>query len=297
MEWRKNPISADLLAMSDVEPTSPTVVNPQANEQFRQLARQLKLDPDGRWVGQYVEYEWNNGRWLLDGAYMKMGGARVLDFGCNFGAIAIVLATLGAQVESVDINDRAARLGQLNIQRYGCEKQIHLQYISDSQAFPFENGHFDAIVCNSVLEYLPRKRRAGLLREMGRALKPQGLLFIMGTSNRLWPRETHDGRWLVNYLPDWVDRVVRSRRNPFGKGVWPWEITGALRGYKSLMRDDRAYGYLQAKEFSGAHAFKIAALHAAGRCVHWLGLTVGDITPCITKVLQKPAFEKRRKEK
>lgn len=48
--------------------------------------------------------------------------------------------------------------------------------------------------CNSVLEYVQLRHLADLLLEIDRVLAPGGVLLVLGTSNRLWPREVHSGR-------------------------------------------------------------------------------------------------------
>jgi hypothetical protein len=56
------------------------------------------------------------------------------------------------------------------------------------------------------------------VRELHRVVKPGGRLLVTGTSSRLSPKETHSGRWLVNYLPRGLDR--RLGRN-WQRGLSP----------------------------------------------------------------------------
>ena len=51
-----------------------------------------------------------------------------------------------------------------------------LDYVCDLTAIPVENGRFDAIICNQVLQHLPDPGRA--LREMLRVLRPGGRMLL-----------------------------------------------------------------------------------------------------------------------
>jgi 16S rRNA G1207 methylase RsmC len=46
-------------------------------------------------------------------------GGRVLDLGCGWGPVACALATTGAEVWAVDVNERALELTRLNAERLG----------------------------------------------------------------------------------------------------------------------------------------------------------------------------------
>ena|SRR2546426_9611715 len=48
--------------------------------------------------------------------------------------------------------------------------------VSDAQALPFKAGTFEALVCHQVLEHVPDADKA--VREMGRVLKPGGILIV-----------------------------------------------------------------------------------------------------------------------
>src|SRR4051794_37093657 len=69
----------------------PVVVDVEADRRFRELARGLSLDPDARFVGGYVEWEWAHARHVFDGLVEPAAGRSVLELGCNLGATAIVL--------------------------------------------------------------------------------------------------------------------------------------------------------------------------------------------------------------
>ena len=55
-------------------------------------------------------------------------------------------------------------------------------------------------------------------RELNRVLKPDGLLLVFGTSNRLSPVEMHSGESFNNYIPRRFDQVLGRQRE---RGVSP----------------------------------------------------------------------------
>ena len=151
---------------------APKICNSEAREQFRAAARRLALDPDNLWVGGYVDYEWHHSRHVLETAGVTVPGAKALEFGCNFGATSIMLAALGACVTGVDVNADYLELARLNIACYGLEQRVAVLHVPDATRLPFDDGHFDLITCNSVLEYVPHAILGSVQRELDRVLKP-----------------------------------------------------------------------------------------------------------------------------
>ena len=167
-------------------------------------------------------------------------GQQVLEFGCNFGATAIMLALLGAEVTAVDINNELMTVAELNARRYGA-RTIKFELITEEGQLPFSNATFDLVTCASVLEYVEPGRLKVRLRELDRVLKPGGHLLVMGTSNRLAPQEVHSRRWLINYVPRCADQAI-GLRNPLQRGIWPWSITDLFPLYRDLVLEDRGKG-------------------------------------------------------
>lgn len=265
---------------------APTIVNSEADEAFRRCAIELGEDPDSTWVGHYVEYEWNRCRHVFEHAVDDVAQKRALEFGCNLGATAIVLAHLGAQVTAVDIDDRYVELAKLNAKRYGVDDKIQFHHVTDTRDLPFETRSFDLVSCNSVLEYVPKSLLPAVMREVDRVVARGGLIFVGGTSNRLWPKEQHSGRWLINYLPSSVDRRLFGKS--FDRGVFPWKVTRGFGDYTNTDLDHRGEGYLALKARMGASPYKLQVLRAASRALQPLRWSVGLLTPNISVTLRKP---------
>ncbi|MET3132496.1 SAM-dependent methyltransferase [Oxalobacteraceae bacterium GrIS 1.11] len=195
----------------------PIILQPQQLA-FEAQARKLGLRPSDPWVGAYVDYEWRHLRLVVEALPLTLARKHVLEFGCNVGASAILFSSLGAQVSAIDICPEWVKLARLNAARYGVAN-IAFAHVPDTRALPFVDEQFNVISCNSVLEYVDEGQRAAIQREIDRVLTPGGMILLTGTSNRLWPKEIHSGRWLVNYLPRCFDRLWSK---PPQRGIWPW---------------------------------------------------------------------------
>jgi SAM-dependent methyltransferase len=243
------------------------------------MAARAGLDPDARFVGGYVDWEWRHARHAFDGLVEPVRGREVLELGCNLGATAIVLAALGAEVTAVDPSADFLALARANAERYELGARIAFLHVPDTRCLPLETRSFDWISCNSVLEYVAPEAVAGVLAEIDRVLRPGGIVAILGTSNRLWPREDHSRRWLVNYVPRRLDRLW----GPQQRGISPWTIRRVLRDYDDLTAMDGARLLVALKARMGASRAKLAAAAALGR----LGLPVGSLGPTISMLLRK----------
>lgn len=265
------------------QPERLQIVDADADQRFREMVTELGWDIDDRWVGGYVDYEWSHGRHVFE--QYAPDGKRVLEFGSNFGGTSTVLAALGAHVSAVDVDAKYVALTRLNTARYGMRDRVEVHHVPDTRTLPFETASFDAVSAISVLEYVDPQHLAQVQREIDRVLRPGGLIFISGTSNRLWPREVHSGKWLVNYLPRFVDHWVGGR--PIARGLWPWQLRFGFGRYVNLDAEDRGLRYLTAKRRIAGTASPPRALEALTRLLRMAGTSAGLFTPNIAVVLRK----------
>lgn len=265
--------------------SAPEVVDLDADAEFRLCARRLGEDPESRWVGRYVEYEWERCRHVFERACGDIAGKKALEFGCNLGATSIVLAQLGADVVAVDIDEAYVELAKLNAARYGLADKIDFQFVRDTRELPFRTRSFDLVSCNSVLEYVPKPLLSSVMREVDRVVARGGLIFVGGTSNRLWPREQHSGKWLINYLPSGIDKTVFGES--YDRGVFPWQITRGFGDYLNADLDESGQAYLALKKRMGTSPERLQLLRMAVRALQPLRLSVGMLTPNISVLLRK----------
>ncbi|MCP5395864.1 MAG: class I SAM-dependent methyltransferase [Sphingomonadaceae bacterium] len=207
-----------------------------AADEFCRIAREMGLDPANRWVGGYVDYEWEHLRLVLQAYGVEPQGREALEFGCNYGASSIVMARLGARVTGVDVDEGNVRLANANVARHDLANSVKALHVPDTRSMPFEDGRFDLAIANSVLEYVDPTQLENVVAELHRVIQPGGELLVLGTASRLAPREVHSHRWLVNYLPRAVDRLFGTS---FQRGLSPFLLAKALRGRFDVVQRDR----------------------------------------------------------
>jgi SAM-dependent methyltransferase len=259
---------------------APAVVSSTLHDAFEHKARRMGLDPANRWIGGYVDYEWQHLRHIIEALPVRLDGTHVLEFGCNVGASAILFATLGARVTAIDIAPDVVELARLNARRYGLDA-IDFRHVGDTRRLPFDDGAFQMVSCNSVLEYVPPALLPAVQREIDRVLAPGGTILVTGTSNRLSPREVHSRRWLVNYLP--------RRLDPAGKhvqrGIWPAAARfGFGRHYDNLDHAGDDGLFARSRRAMGMPRARLALLQGAAKA---LGTSPGLLSPNIFCVLRK----------
>jgi ubiquinone/menaquinone biosynthesis C-methylase UbiE len=266
---------------------SPTIVDESAHAEFLTQVVAAKMNPADPWVRDYVSLSWERARPFFAHKHLPGVGSEVLEFGCNLGASSIMLATMGAEVTAIDINPDYVNIAQTNAKAYGMSDHIEFLHVPDTRKLPFADEAFDLVVCNSVLEYVDNTHLSQVLDEIDRVIKPGGVLFILGTSSRLWPREVHSGTWLVNYLPHALDSIIRRVAPEFARGMNPWHLMQRFRYYENLDRSDSGKSLLAAK-VQTTRGWKYPLLIAGNRFSLAMGASMGLLLPSITVALKKP---------
>jgi SAM-dependent methyltransferase len=261
------------------------IVNREADLRFRALAIERRLDPGNRWIGGSVDHAWDRNRPVFERFDVPVTGAKVLEFGCYMGGTAILLEAMGAKVAAVDADPAHIELARLNAERYGATN-IDFHQVADATRLPFPDGEFDVAVCYSVLEYLPDGILNDVMRDIARTVRGGGVIFVAGTSNRLWPREIHSGRWFTNYVPKAFDRML-FRSPPLPRGLWPWEIRQGFGESVNLDLTDRGRAFLDSRRARGMGAVRYTALRLGIFIGRILGVWGGLLIPCISIRLKK----------
>jgi SAM-dependent methyltransferase len=133
--------------------------------------------------------------------WIPAGSQRILDVGCNVGALLEHCAQLhpDAKLAGVDVN--AAAVAEAR----GRLPAANIRLVSGSN-LPFPDRSFDCVTCIEVLEHVPAANRNTSLQEMARVLAPGGCLVI---------RTPHAG------IFSWLDAANLRHRFPalYGKLV------------------------------------------------------------------------------
>lgn len=94
-------------------------------------------------------------------------------------------------------------------------ERVTLDWVrADGRNLPFQDGAFDVVYCNSVLEHLPDEAsREAMAREIERV----GLGYSVQTPNRWFPLEAHTLTPAFHFLPKrWQARLARNFT------IWGW---------------------------------------------------------------------------
>jgi SAM-dependent methyltransferase len=132
------------------------------DEEFlRYWAREL-LDPADpqreRWAAlERAQIARNEGIAAEVERFVALRGRRVLDVGCQTGALAIAMARRGADVTGVDVEERLVEGARIRARGHGVAPSFRGAV---AEAMPFGDASFDAVTFVDVIEHVADARAA-----------------------------------------------------------------------------------------------------------------------------------------
>jgi SAM-dependent methyltransferase len=140
----------------------------------------------------------------LADAVQLLSGQRVLDVASGRGTTALLLAReYAVAVDGVDLSETSVREATAAAQRVGRAASVAF-HLADAEHLPFEDGTFDALVCECSWCLFPDKARAAA--EFARVLRPGGRVGIADVT--AGPAGVPDG---LAQLPAWIACVAGAR--------------------------------------------------------------------------------------
>ena len=113
----------------------------------------------------------------------KLQNKRILEVGAGSGIISYHIIQAGNDVVSIDISP--------GLFRNTIFPENKVQFVrANGISMPFKDGSFDIVICNMVIEHIPRHYHRPLINEIYRVLYKGGYV-NMGTANKFWPVEPH----------------------------------------------------------------------------------------------------------
>ena len=139
---------------------------------------------------------------------------KILDFGCGRGQSTFALALEGGICDGIDISKDHVLIAKKTRDEYFSQLPINFNYLSQTKSLPYQDEHFDMVVCNAVFEHIHPKEREDHFAEIYRITKPGGQIIIRGTPNRFFPKDGHTSElWLVPWLPLTIEKYYVIFRN------------------------------------------------------------------------------------
>jgi len=171
------------------------------------------------------------------GARAALKSSKVLDIGCNTGAISIGIARKARSVTSGDMDN-------VNLRVFSSRKRpANLSLMKfDALSLPVKDGSFDLVVINGVLEHVPMGKKGDpeesqmkLLRNAYGALKKGGMLYF-AIENRfsikyLAGSKSHNGMRFIDFLP----RKIANAYSRAVKGKEFRQYTHSMGKYRRML--------------------------------------------------------------
>ncbi len=103
--------------------------------------------------------------------------ALVLDAGTGPGRIPVLICQMQAnwQIVAIDMAESMLQIAAQHVVQASLQNRIHLELV-DAKRLPYEDGHFDMVISNSLVHHLPDP--LSFFQELKRVLKPQGAIFL-----------------------------------------------------------------------------------------------------------------------
>ncbi|MBW4449029.1 MAG: class I SAM-dependent methyltransferase [Spirirestis rafaelensis WJT71-NPBG6] len=101
----------------------------------------------------------------------------VLDAGTGPGRIPVIISQMRSQwqIIAIDAAQSMLEVAAQHVQQANLQSSISLELV-DAKSLPYEDGHFDMIISNSLVHHLPDPLR--FFKELKRVLKSNGGIFI-----------------------------------------------------------------------------------------------------------------------
>lgn len=119
---------------------------------------------------------------LAQAGWSPAPGMRALDFGCGCGRTLAWLreAAPGAEFDGVDVDAEAIAWCRANL------PWARFEATTSNPPLPFADATFDLVYAISVFTHLDAPAQAAWLRELGRVLKPGGVLLFTVHGEAAW---------------------------------------------------------------------------------------------------------------
>jgi len=159
--------------------------------------------------------------------------SNVLDYGCGWGRITRLLATLAEDqhIFGVDVDRR------MIFSATDSAQSINFSEIESMGTLPFENEFFDLILANSVFSHLSEVSATHTLCELLRTLSPNGLLVIS-----VLEKNEMDKFYSNPTQKNWIEKILGDKEtssNMLSENGFVWGDTKRWDNYGIAIMSDK----------------------------------------------------------
>lgn len=131
-----------------------------------------------KWKAHYIS-EYDRGRSVIALLRervpdLRLEGLRMLDVGCGDAGVPIAFAEARARAHGIEPFAPSVERGRVRAEEHGVPLDLRSGV---AESLPYEDGSFDLIVLDNVLEHVQDRERT--LDEIVRVLRPGGLLYLV----------------------------------------------------------------------------------------------------------------------
>lgn len=127
----------------------------------------------------------------------KFTAKKILEIGGGSGLISYEMSKYGNEVITVDVQDKSLKN---TIKKYQIKLKDFNFILASGYKLPFKPNSFDIVICNQVIEHVPKQYHQQLINGAYSVLKSNGIFYI-ATPNKLWLIEPHTKLPFLSYLP------------------------------------------------------------------------------------------------
>ncbi|MBW2652451.1 MAG: class I SAM-dependent methyltransferase [Deltaproteobacteria bacterium] len=124
----------------------------------------------------YSRDNWNDGRRLLARCIRKGKPGLILDIGCGLGFFVECCYKFGIPCIGLEGSEYAVQTAKKR------EPNFDVRQHDLADPFPFEDESFSTVMCNEVIEHLPKEVAENALRESYRVLSEGGIIIVYSPS-------------------------------------------------------------------------------------------------------------------
>lgn len=172
-------------------------------------------DADESWRGRLARDRSEIIPWLARTA--QLDGAKVIEVGAGHGASTFALAEQGVDVIAYDLDQRGLELAERLLAGAGLAAEFRCANAAALGELPAESAEW--VIFWASLEHMTHDERIASIIGAWNSLRPNGLLTVIETPNRLWPHDSHTSQLpFFSWLPDELafDTAHFSPRQGFG---------------------------------------------------------------------------------